>query len=263
MRTTRCLIGQWTAALLGSALLISCASLPSGQKSNEKDPSYQYNMGLVYLNSKGADEAALDQAISYFLKAVSLNPKHFLAYNALGLAYSMKGDLASATRVFEKSLEINPGFSEARNNLGSLFEALGFVDKAEAEYKKVLADDTYHSRQLPLYNLARLAYRQDKLDEALDYVDRSVRFDSRMAMAHNLRGLILEKKEDLEGAVASYEKAGRLVPDDMSFQLNLGLALIKAGNAGEARQVLEAILHKTDNTELRQKASAALKQLKQ
>jgi tetratricopeptide (TPR) repeat protein len=263
MRTTHCLIGQWTAALLGSALLISCASLPSGQKNNEKDPSYQYNMGLVYLNSKGADEAALDRAISYFLKAVSLNPKHFLAYNALGLAYSMKGDLASATRVFEKSLEINPSFSEARNNLGSLFEALGFVDKAEAEYKKVLADDTYHSRQLPLYNLARLAYRQDKLDEALDYVDRSVRFDSRMAMAHNLRGLILEKKEDLEGAVASYEKAGRLVPDDMSFQLNLGLALIKAGNAGEARQVLEAILHKTDNTELRQKASAALKQLKQ
>jgi Tfp pilus assembly protein PilF len=255
-------LGRLTVAMLGSALLVSCASVPKGQKNNEKNPTYQYNMGLVYLNSKGTDETALDRAVSHFLRAVSLNPKYFLAYNALGLAYSMKGELASATQVFEKCLEINPSFSEARNNLGSIFEALGFVDKAEAEYKKVIADETYRSRQLPLYNLARLAYRQDKLDEALGYVDRAIRFEPRMAMAHNLRGLILEKKDDLEGAMASYEKAGRLVPDDMSFQLNLGLALIKAGKAGEARQVLEAILQKTDDSELRQKASEALKQLK-
>lgn len=256
------LVGWALAALSGLAFLASCSSLPTGQNKNEKDPRYQYNLGLVYLNSRGAEEATLDRAISLFLKAVSLEAKYYLAYNALGLAYSMKGDLGPAAKFFEKCIEINPGFTEARNNLGSIYEALGFVDKAEAEYKKALVDETYVSRQLPLYNLARLAYRQDKWDQALEYVGRALRFDTRMAMAHNLKGLVLEKKEDLEGALASYEKAGRLVPDDMNFKLNLALALIKAGKAGQAREILEMVLQKTENSELRQKASEALKQLK-
>jgi tetratricopeptide (TPR) repeat protein len=262
MRTKLNLMGRALAALTGFLFLVSCASLSTSQKKNEKDPRYQYNMGLVYLNSRGADADTLNQAISYFLKAVSLDPKYHLAFNALGLAYSMKGDLGPAAKSFEKCLDINPGFTEARNNLGSIYEALGFVDKAEAEYKKALVDETYASRQLPLYNLARLAFRQDRWDQALEYVDRAFRFDPRMAMAYNLKGLILEKKEDLEGAVASYEKAGRLVPDDMNFKLNMALALIKAGKTGQARETLEIILQKTENSELRQKASEALKQLK-
>jgi Tfp pilus assembly protein PilF len=255
-------LGQALAVLAALALLASCASLPTGQKKNEKDPRYQYNMGLVYLNSRGAEEATLNRAISYFLKALSLDAKYYLAHNALGLAYSMKGDIGQAAKSFEKCLEINPTFSEAHNNLGNIQEALGFVDKAEAEYKKALADATYTSRQLPLYNLARLAYRQDKWDQALEYLDRALRFDTRMSMAHNLKGLILEKKEDVEGAILSYEKAGRLVPDDMSFKLNLALALIKAGRSGQAREILETVLQKSENAELRQKASQALKQLK-
>jgi Tfp pilus assembly protein PilF len=255
-------MGRALAALAGLAFLISCASLSTSQKKNEKDPRYQYNMGLVYLNSRGADEATLDRAISHFLKAVSLDAKSYLAYNALGLAYSMKGDLGPAAKSFEKCIDINPSFTEARNNLGSIYEALGFMDKAEAEYKKALVDETYASRQLPFYNLARLAYRQDKWDQALEYIDRALHFDTRMAMAHNLKGLILEKKEDLEGAIASYEKAGRLVPDDMNFKLNLALTLIKADQTGQAREILEIVLQKTENSELRQKASEALKQLK-
>ena len=254
--------GPALAGLALLAMLASCATVSTGQKKNEKDPQYQYNMGLVYLNSRGADEATLDRAISYFLKALSLDAKYYLAHNALGLAYSMKGDVAQAAKSFEKCLEINPGFSEAHNNLGNIDEALGLVDKAEMEYKKALADETYASRQLPLYNLARLAYRQDKWDQALDYLDRALRFDVRMAMAHNLKGLVLEKKEDVEGAILSYEKAGRLVPDDMSFKLNLALALIKAGRSGPAREILETVLQKSEDAELRKKASEALKQLK-
>ena len=244
------------------ALLACCATVPRDQRKNEKDPRYQYNMGLVYLNSRTSDAATMDRAIGFFLKALSLDAKYYLAYNALGLAYSMKGDLSSATKAFEKCLDINPGFTEARNNLGNIFEALGLVDKAEVEYKKALADETYPSRQLPFYNLARLAYRQDKWDQALEYVDRALRLDPRMAVAHNLKGLVLEKKDDTEGAIVSYEKAGRLVPDDMGFKLNLGLALIKAGRGGQARDILESILQKSENSELRKKASEALKELK-
>ncbi|HEX9902390.1 MAG TPA: tetratricopeptide repeat protein [Acidobacteriota bacterium] len=262
MRMKLNLMGRTLAALTGLAFVVSCASLPTSQKKNEKDPRYQYNMGLVYLNSRGADAITLDRAISFFLKALSLDAKYYLAYNALGLAYSMKGDLGPAAKSFEKCVEINPSFTEARNNLGSIYEALGFIDKAEIEYKKALVDEAYASRQLPLYNLARLAYRQDKWDQALEYVDRALRYDTRMAMAHNFKGLVLEKKEDLEGAITSYEKAGRLVPDDMNFKLNLALALIKTGKSGQAREILEIVLQKTENSELRQKASEALKQLK-
>jgi len=250
------------ALVLGMSLMASCASGPGAKKSSEKDPRHQYNLGLIYLNNLAADETALNRAITQFQKALALDPKHYLAYNALGLAHSMKGDLVPARAAFQKCLEIHPAFTEARNNLGSIYEAQGFLDKAETEYKKALADETYASRQLPLYNLARMAYRQDKAQEALDYVDRALRHDPRMAMGHNLKGMILERLEDGEGALVSFEKAARLVPEDMSLQFNVGRLCAKTGRLERAREILAAVLEKSDDSELRKRASEALAALK-
>ncbi|MBN2199197.1 MAG: tetratricopeptide repeat protein [Candidatus Aminicenantes bacterium] len=250
------------ALVLILGLTASCASGPGAKKNVEKDPRHQYNLGLIYLNNLAADETALNKAIVHFRKALALDPKHFLALNALGLAHSMKGDLGQAAEAFQKCLEINPSFTEARNNLGSIYEAQGFLDRAEAEYKKALADENYVSRQLPLYNLARMAFRQDKTKEASDYLDRALRYDPRMAMGHNLKGMILEKLEDNEGALISYEKAARLVPDDMNLLFNAGRLCAKTGRPERARDILTTVLEKSDDPELRKKASEALASLK-
>src|SRR4030042_641931 len=69
--------------------MATCASSQKKlQQAKEKDPQYQYSMGAVYLNNNN-----LDEAIRLFNKALSLDPRHFQSLNALGLTYSMKGDL--------------------------------------------------------------------------------------------------------------------------------------------------------------------------
>ena len=217
--------------------LTFCASSQTKlARSREKDPQYQYNVGLFYLNGNSVDEA-----IRYLNKSVSLNPRYFLAWNALGLAQSMKGNFQEATAAFQKSLEINPQFTEARNNLGTIYQELRFVDKAEQEFKKALEDVNYSSRELPYYNLARLYFLMDRIDEAYENVQRAVQIKKRLAMAHDLKGQILERKGDIEGAIDSYEEAIGLIPNETGFGFNLGAAYFKNSEFEKAREVLVRI----------------------
>ena len=221
-------------ACLGLAF---CASSQAKlARSRERDPQFQYNLGLFYLNGNSVDEA-----IRYLNKSLSLNPKYFLAWNALGLAQSMKGNLLEAAAAFQKSLEVNPQFTEARNNLGTIYQELRFVDKAEQEFKKAVGDANYPSRELPYYNLAHLYFLMDRIDEAYENVQRAIQIKKRLAMAHDLKGQILERKGDIGGAIDSYEEAVRLVPNEAGFGFNLGAAYFKNNEFEKAREVLERI----------------------
>jgi Flp pilus assembly protein TadD len=81
----------------------------------------------------------------------------------------------------------------------------------------------------------------DRIDEAYENVQRAIQIKKRLAMAQNLKGLILEKKGDLADAIAAYEQAVKLVPNEASFGFNLGAAYFKNGEFEKAREVLERI----------------------
>ena len=130
--------------------LAFCASSSQNKilQKQQKDPKYQYNLGLYYLNQND-----VDNAMKYFRNAVSLDPGHYLAWNAMGLAHSMKGRLDEAAKAYEKCLQINPQFSEAHNNLGTVYQEMGHLEQAEQEFRKALADLAYTNRELPYFNL--------------------------------------------------------------------------------------------------------------
>jgi tetratricopeptide (TPR) repeat protein len=239
------------------ACLAGCAS--SQKKAEEeraKDPRYQYSLGVFYLNGGKPDEA-----MKYLNRAVSLDPRYYLAYNAQGLALSMKGDLQGAVKDYERCLEISPEFSEARNNLGSVYQELGFVDKAEAEFLKVLSDRNYATKELPNYNLARLYFTEGKYDQALSCADAAIKINARLAMAHNVRGLILEKQDKLLDAIDSFRQAVKIVPEDVTFGLNLGEAYLKDNDWGKAAGVFQGILPQVTDPQLRDKINVYLKQI--
>lgn len=244
--------------------LAYCASSSQAKldKQKAKDPHYQYNLGLLYLNNPSAGTMSLDQAIACFDKSIALNPKYYLAWNAKGLTLIMKGDQEGAVKSFQKCLEINPGFSEAHNNLGSLYESQGMTSLAEDEYKKALADESYPSKELPFYNLARMSYGLGKYDDALSYVHKSLQISGRFAMSHNLKGMIFEKLGLPQDAIASYEMAVKIVPDDMNFQFNLALACLNAGDKDKAADIFTLILNKTTDSELRAKVVDYRKKIK-
>jgi tetratricopeptide (TPR) repeat protein len=119
------------AVLTICACLAFCASSDKKtQRAREKDPKYQYNLGLFYINQSNVDEA-----IKYFVKALSLDARFYQAWNMIGLAHASKGHLEEAVKAYQKSLEINPQFTEVYNNLGTVYQERGQLDKAEAAYK--------------------------------------------------------------------------------------------------------------------------------
>jgi tetratricopeptide (TPR) repeat protein len=251
---------KMTIAVFGLCLsLLTCASSQKKlQAAREKDPQYQYSMGAVYL-----DNGNLDEAIRFFNKALSLNPRHFQSLNALGLVYSMKGDLREAEKSFLKCLEVSPNFMEARNNLGMIYQEMGFLDKAEEEFKKVTADPSYTSKELPYYNLARLYSLRQNWESALFYVDKAIQTNARYHLGHSLRGYILENQDKLIDAIESYKQAAKLLPGDVSYKFNLAAAYFKNGDFRQSGQILEEILPLITNPEMKEKASSYLKTIKE
>ena len=246
------------AVLSICATLAFCASSQAKiQRNQEKDPKYQYNIGLFYLNQNNVDEA-----VKYFVKAQSLDTRFYLALNGLGLAHSMKGRLDESVRAYQKCLEINPQFTEAHNNLGAVYQEMKLLDKAESEFKTALLDMGYQNRELPYFNLARLYVLQNRLDEALENIEKSIQIKPRLAMAQHLRGFIFEKRNSLGEAIASYEAAVKIVPEDVGFNYELGVAYFKNGDYARAKEIFLKISGKITDAETKDTINRYLKIIK-
>jgi type IV pilus biogenesis/stability protein PilW len=243
------------AVLVLCLSLAFCASSQSKlQRSREKDPQYQYNLGNFYLN-----QGNFDEALKYFNKSLALNEDYHLAWNSLGVTYMMKGDVEGALKAFQRCLTIAPMFTEARNNLGTLYQESGQLDRAEAEYVKAAQDLNYERRENPNFNLARLYALQNRLEEAFEYVQKAIQINPRFAMAFNLKGQIFEKRENWAEALASYEAAVKLVPEDLLFNYNLAVALFRTEDFVKARSVFLKINARVTDLETKEKIGEYLK----
>jgi Tfp pilus assembly protein PilF len=243
------------AVLSICASLAFCASSQAKiQKAREKDPKYQYNLGLFYLNQNNVDEA-----VKNFVKALSLDTRYYLAWNALGLAHSMKGRIEESVKAYQKCLEVNPRFTEAHNNLGTAYQEVKLLDKAEEEFKKALLDLNYQNRELPYFNLARLYVLQGRLDEGFENVQKSLQIQPRLAMGHNLKGLIFEKRDSLSEAIAAYEQAVKIIPEEVLFSYNLAVAYFKNEDYARAKELFLKISSKVTDAETKDAIGRYLK----
>jgi tetratricopeptide (TPR) repeat protein len=244
--------------LLVSLGLIVCASSQKRlEKQRANDHQYQYNVGLVYLQNDRYDDA-----IVYLDKALALKPNFDPALNALGIIHFIRGDLQKAMNYFEKCLKVNPEYTEARNYLGSVYQELGHLDKAEAEFKKAIADNTYKSRELPYYNLARLYLTKGNDEEALKLVNAAIELNDRMVMALNLKGILLERFGNFKEAIYSYEMALDIAPGDINLSYNLAVVYFKSDRRSEAKSLFEKIYPEVTDEEIKSKIDEYLKVLK-
>ena len=211
------------------------------QQQREKDPRYQYNLALFYLNNGKPDDA-----INYFQKSVAIESQYYLSYNGLGIAYLMKAQFDAAIKYFERCLQINPTLTEAHNYLGTAYQEMGLIDKAEQEFKTASEDLNYQSRELPFYNLSRLYFTQNRFEDALFYVQKSIEANPQLVMAHNLKGVIFERIEDYESAIDSYKRGLKISEEDINLKFNLAVAYFKNKNYDLAREHFDQVYSGAD-----------------
>jgi Tfp pilus assembly protein PilF len=240
--------------------LILCASSQKKvENAQKKDPQYQYNMGLFYLNSGNVDEA-----IKYLNAALSLEPRYAVALCSLGLAYSMKGNFEEAINKYQACLKINPNLADAHNFLGTAYEQRGLLDKAEQEFRIAIADANYKSKELPYYNLAGLYIEKNKLDEALVYAEKALEIKNNYPMGYNLKGMILEKLSRYKEAIESYEKALVYIAKDKDVDIsyNLAVAYFKNDELSKAKAIFMSISPRVMDAEMKKKIDEYLKMIK-
>lgn len=86
-----------------------------------------------YRNQSGG---RMSQALSFYQKAVELDPFYFEVYNDIGVVYEKQGRLGEAEAYYQKALEINSGFMPAYTNLAFLYEKMGDIPKAVEHWKE-------------------------------------------------------------------------------------------------------------------------------
>ncbi len=241
--------------LMVCVLLLSCATSQQRlQKKREKDPNYQYNLGIFYINN-GQPELSL----KHLDRSLLLQPDNTLTLLGMGLAHTMLGKFEEAEKNYKKALSLDPGLAEAHNYLGSVYQEMGMLDKAEQEFLKAATNEKYHSRELPYYNLARLYLVKEDNEKAFEYIQRSLEFNENLVMSLNLNGVICENFEKFEAAIASYKRALKHAPEEINIKFNLAGAYMKIGDYYNAEKILLEIKPAAEDPELKKNIDNYLK----
>jgi arylsulfatase A-like enzyme/Flp pilus assembly protein TadD len=116
------------------------------------DPKYAVvlsNLGTVHasLAMKKKDGAALRRAMDYFKRAIECDPRDPAAYNGLGAAYRMLGDVDAAISCWGQAVALEPDHRFALYNLGTAYldkgdkaKALACLTKYKERYYKALPE---------------------------------------------------------------------------------------------------------------------------
>ncbi len=111
----------------------------------------------------------------------------------------------------------------------------------------------------PRKALAEMALADDNFDDAYKYARMTLHIDVLDADVHRLLGAALAGKKDYPRAIAEYETALELKPEDSGLQLELAEVLIAANRKADARNLVDRVLEKDSGNS---SAKRLLKQLK-
>jgi tetratricopeptide (TPR) repeat protein len=131
---------------------------------------------------------------------------------------------------YRKTLSLNPRNADEINyNLGNVFMAQGKIDQAIQHFRaaKSLNPDAAPIR----LNLAYALSRQGKNLAAFNELQELIRIHPKEPRAHNNLGILLMKQGRIKEAVFHFSEALRLKPNYKQARVNLEAALARLGSA--------------------------------
>ena len=102
---------------------------------NPDDATACFNMGCVY-----SMLGVLRKAVEMFEKFLKIEPESAEAWYNAGLAYARFGDYGKAIEMSEKAVEIEPGFAKAWYNAGLAYKRIGNLAEARERFLHAQAE---------------------------------------------------------------------------------------------------------------------------
>jgi tetratricopeptide (TPR) repeat protein len=178
---------------------------------------------------------------------------------SLGLAYKKLGNFPEAVTYYRKALEIDPRSPIALSNLGNVLEASGDTASAVQYYRKALelAPEMPQSQ----FNIGCILLKQGKWAEAISSFQKAVAGKPDFAEAYANMGVALLNEGRPEEAAASLEKALNKLTDNAELYNAFGAALAQTGRTAEAiRSFRKALALQPDHSGARQNLELLLRE---
>jgi len=145
-------------------------------------------------------------------KAANANNSNATAHKNYAVALYVTGNYEAAKNEYETVVKLDSKDATAYNNLGNTYRDLGRYDKAKTAYEKSFEINSTSIN--PYVNLANIQ---------------------------------LYSQNDSNGAINTYKKALKAMPNNNQVSLLLGIAYEKAGKTTEAKQTYQDILSRDAN----------------
>ena len=209
----------------------------------------------VVLGRALSEMDSLTAAQGVLADAVARDPADPYAAFWLGIVESARGRHTEAADALAEAVRLAPRLTEARVRLGTALSQVGRFEEAAVAFGEAVTQDP--ARHADAWNGLGLArFRLGQTDAALTALRRPVALDPRLPTSRVNLGAALLHAGDLGGARAQFEAALRFDPDERAALGNLGLILARQGQTAEARARFEQVL-RLDPTDARARAALA------
>jgi tetratricopeptide (TPR) repeat protein len=172
------------------------------------------------------------EAITWYDKALSIDPNNIEALNYKGVALSNLGKNEEAINWYDKALAIDPNNVNVLNNKGVALSNLGKNEEAINWYDKALSIDPNNIEALNYKGIA--LSNLGKNEEAINWYDKVLAIDPNNFNVFNNKGIALSNLGKNEEAITWYDKALAIKPIYVDPLYNKGLALNNLGKYEEA-----------------------------
>ncbi len=234
-----------TRARAGLAILLASGgkaaeAVAEAKKATEADPKSGEAFAALGQALLAENPKAWSEAIAQAQQGAFLNPKSPLIQYIVGKVFEANAALDQAVSSYKKALETDPGYTPARLALVTVQGLQGDNKAVFVEVQK-LAKELPLNGEVQ-YMLGRAYMRNQDFTNALPALEKAAALSPGLADALALYAVaaFYNGKNDL--AVSAYKKALDLKPDSVAWRTDYGLFLARNGNfdagAAELKKVV-------------------------
>jgi protein O-GlcNAc transferase len=217
---------------------LNCATaLEKAAKLNRLSEPDRLTLALAYIELGHFDWASED------LKEIAAaDPRNAAAHYWLGRIEYEDQRFASAQVRFQRVIELHPNHTRAYDYLALCLQAEGKNEEAARAFHEAVRVNRVNAAPSPWppFDFASLLMLTNRFEEAEAYLRESLKYDPRFTKAHYRLGLLLEKGNNVSGAVEELQRASALDHSYPEPYYALAWLYRQQGNMKDAEEALRA-----------------------
>ena len=183
--------------------------------------------GLIALQQK-----KLDKALTYFNKAIAVNPNDANYYNHMAVAHCELNNYQEGVECYKKAVKLQPNFAEAHYNLAIALAKIENFTEAETHYIKSI--ELNPNNPMSYNNLGNVRQQQNKVNEAIESYQRALAINPNYPEYLCNLGSALQKQEKFAESLLAYRQAISLKPDYQEAHHNAGVVSVELNKPRDA-----------------------------